>query len=146
MSDLVNIPRGDPTVYAPGTWELVFHEDEGDTPSYYSAVIWCPECGRPLSLQRGHHIDTEGRITPSVGHPEQYLQEQPCDWHVSPRLLGWPNLTPPPPREFSTCARCGEHSRSLSGWGTDGRYAGIICTACKKTLALEAPRETPEDQ
>ncbi len=108
-----------------GCWQRITIDEAGDDP-IYSAIIWCPGCGKPLALQRGHHIADDGQISPSVGHPTTY---PPCGWHTNPKLLGWvpgkPATIP-----YTTCERCTRRSRLVSGWGTWAQGAGLICAEC----------------
>ena len=127
-----DIPQG----HGKGHWQRVILGEMSDEP-VWSAVLWCPECGKGMSLQRGHTIAADGQVSPSVGHPNGY---PPCGWHTLPRLVGWEVRPNPPPREWNTCARCQRKSRSIGGWGTDGRVAGIICDTCRAELNA-APEE-----
>jgi hypothetical protein len=109
-----------------GHWQRVLLDAQGDSPCW-SAIIWCPDCGRILALQRGHAIATNGQITPSVGHPDEYPA---CPWHTHPRLLGWSVLPTPPQYALETCEQCGAQSRSIGGWGTWSGGRGLICRTC----------------
>lgn len=113
-----------------GCYKRVLADEFSDAPRW-SAVVFCPECGRGLSLVN-HAIAADGTVTPSIGHPDSYRKADGslCEWHPHARLADWNNAPPPKPHPSSTCARCGVVSRNLSGWGTDGRYLGIICPAC----------------
>lgn len=126
----IDIPRGK----GKGHWELILCDEFGDNP-HWSAIVWCPECGRPLSCVN-HTIAADGTISPSLGHPTEYPA---CAWHTNPRLIGWENRQAPPKQPSVTCARCGAQSRQLSGWGSGYGFAGDICPNCVAVLAQHWP-------
>lgn len=116
-----------------GHWALVLFDEYGDKP-HWSAIVWCPECGKPLNCVR-HTIADNGQITPSLGHPTEY---PPCPWHTHPRLLGWePKVDPPPHPYCGECARCGTKTRQLSGWGRGWGVAGLVCPKCIAELQMK---------
>lgn len=119
---MINIPRGK----GPGHWMPVIVDEWEDSPRW-SAVVWCPDCGKPLSCIR-HNIAANGQINPSLGHPVEY---PPCPWHVSPRLIGWEVLAPLHVRTESKneCERCHRLSRLLGGWGVGWGYK-LVCNNC----------------
>ena len=130
---LVDIPRGEGAEKRKaGTWMLLLaHTPEPEYRAYWSAIVFCPDCWKPLSAVR-HTIAENGQISPSLGHPTAY---PPCGWHTNPRLLGW---TPtewgfPPQSNPETCAKCGTISHSIGGWGT-WNGPGIICVQCFKEV------------
>lgn len=118
-----------------GRWQRILIDEFEDAPRY-GAIIWCPECAKPLAVV-DHHIADDGQISPSVGHPDSY---PPCGWHTNPRLVGWKTIPPPPPRPTFNCERCGAKGRQLGGWGTWGGGAGVICPSC--VAALFPPHST----
>ena len=135
---LVDIPRSRPDQKrAPGTWvHILQHTPEPEYRFYWSAMVWCPECGKPLSCIN-HTIADDGQITPSLGHPIEFPS---CSWHVSPKLIGWAPKewgTPETPSP-ETCARCGKVSHTIGGWGTWSQ-GGIICASCFKTVMCSTP-------
>ncbi len=119
---LIEVPEGK----GRGHWQRVIIDEFGDSPCW-SAIIWCPDCGKVLALQRGHAIAANGQITPSVGHPDSY---PPCPWHTNPRLVGWKELPVPVRPVLETCEKCGARGRQLAGWGTWCNGRGLICPAC----------------
>jgi hypothetical protein len=120
------IPRG----IGKGHWEPVLFEEYGDKP-HWSAIVWCPECGKPLNCVN-HTIAPNGQISPSLGHPAEY---PPCAWHTHPRLVGWEPKTDPPPHPYcGECTRCGTKARSLSGWGRGWGFTGDVCPKCVADL------------
>lgn len=81
---LVELPRG--YRHEPGTWSRVLAMmPEPDCRYYWTATIWCPECGKAL-YAANHTIGADGQISPSLGHPDIYPA---CGWHTYPRLLDW---------------------------------------------------------
>lgn len=122
---MIDVPRGK----GRGTWARILIDTLGDSPRW-SAMIRCPSCAKPLSLVN-HTIAPDGQVSPSVGHPDIY---PPCDWHVTPKLVGWVDEPAPAPLPFFTpCERCGAKARQLSGWGTWSGGAGLICPDCIKS-------------
>ena len=92
----------------------------------WSANVCCPQCGRYLSLIN-HRIDASGEVSPSIGHPPQFM---PCGWHPNAQLIGWDQLPPvPPPLPLSTCERCGRQQHSIGGWGIGWGYK-LVCGQC----------------
>lgn len=126
MSDLADIPRGK----GRGTWQpILFHTPEPEYRGFWSAIVFCPECNKPLSAVN-HNITSDGQVTPSLGHPNSY---PPCDWHPpSVKLIGWEQW-PVPETQIYTCARCSVTSHNLGGWGT-WSGDGDICSKCSKEL------------
>lgn len=118
---MIDVPEGK----GRGHWQRILVDAFGDAP-FWSAVIWCPSCTRPLSLVR-HAIAANGQVNPSVGHPDSY---PPCDWHVNPKLLGWEERPAPVAPVIVKCQRCGTEARQLGGWGTWSGGDGLICPAC----------------
>lgn len=100
-----------------------------------SDVVFCPECGRGLSLIN-HSIAPDGTVTPSISHPESHRKADGslCSWHPTARLLDRPNLPAPSPMPLSTCARGEAKSRSVDGWGSVGNFTGIVCAKCFREL------------
>jgi hypothetical protein len=145
---LTEIPRAGPSdKRKPGTWErLIAHTPEPEYLSYWTAIVWCPDCGRGL-LASLHTIANDGRVTPSLGHPASY---PPCGWHTHPRLLGWEpsNWRLPPSPELTTCARCPRQSRSLGGWGLGWGYSSPICDKCipEVVAAIDAARSAQKKE
>jgi hypothetical protein len=128
VNTLTQIPKGKRT---PGTWQLILVDELGDTP-HWSAIVWCPECAKPLNCSN-HTIASDGQISPSLGHPSGY---PPCSWHEYPKLLEWPDLPAPAPRPFHQCERCGRKSRELGGWAVGWGFP-LVCDACMKVLKSE---------
>ena len=120
-SVLVDVPEG----VGRGTWQRLLVDSMTDR-RRWSAVILCPDCGKPLVLIN-HTISANGQVSPSVGHPSEFPA---CGWHQHPRLVGWslPPLPPLPNKE--TCERCGTTTYQVSGWGTWSGGSGIICDKC----------------
>lgn len=125
---LVEIPRGNSSdKRAPGTWwPVIEHTPEPEFRPYWSALVFCPDCRKPLTC-KAHSIAQDGQVTPSLGHPVIWAA---CGWHVTPRLLGWEahNWPLPPVSNPETCAKCGKVSHTIGGWGT--WQGGIICHEC----------------
>jgi len=123
------IPRRVGTEKA-GTWSIFLFGEATDAPRY-SAVVWCKECSRPLSLVN-HAIAPDGIVTPSIGHPDQYRRPDGtlCAWHPTARLLDWPNLPNPAVLALHSCEQCGKQSRTLGGWGTWSGGTGLLCPEC----------------
>lgn len=126
---LIEIPQGK----GRGRWQRYLVNAPGnpdDGPRHWSALVWCPDCGRVLDA-RNHTTADSGQVSPSLGHPESY---QPCGWHVHPLLLGWAPLPEMPPLvALTSCANCSRQTRSLGGWGTWGN-PGVICPGCRVQL------------
>lgn len=118
---MIEIPEGS----GQGHWQRILVDAYEDAP-FWSAIIWCPSCAKPLSLVR-HAIADDGQVSPSVGHPDSYA---PCGWHVTPKLLGWEVRPAPTVPVIELCQRCGAKARMLGGWGTWSGGAGLICPAC----------------
>ena len=135
---LIEIPPSAGAKRKPGTYERVLHHTpEPEFRPYWSAIVWCPECGRPLSAGK-HAIAPNGQISPSLGHPTSYPA---CGWHTSPRLLEWhPEQwgTPPTPKP-ETCAKCGRVSHTIGGWTICG--AGLVCETCFYDLYTSVPTQ-----
>lgn len=130
LIDLHEAPQDRKT--APGTWRrLLAHTPEPECRPYWTAIVTCPECARPL-LASLHTISEDGQISPSLGHPMNYPN---CSWHTRPRLIGWNPLPPlPPTPNIETCAKCGKQAHQIGGWGT-WTGPGIICIECRSTDA-----------
>lgn len=126
---MVEIGQCPVDTFAPGTWQRVlFYTPEPECKPFWTAMVWCKECGHPLNLVN-HTIAADGQVTPSVGHPDIPLR---CSWHPTMKLVGWIELPTPPPPSFSICERCGKKSRWIGGWGTWSKGTGIICGECFK--------------
>lgn len=65
--------------YGPGQWKPLLIGNKR------AAAIYCPECGRPITLTR-HTIDETGRVSPTVQHDPQ---NNACPWHAEILLEGW---------------------------------------------------------
>jgi len=134
---MIEIPKG---TGEPGTWKpYLAHTPEPEFKPYWSAMVRCPICSTRMSLS-GHTIDSEGCVSPSIGHPTGVPE---CSWHPNPgmgKLLGWPeqlrNALPVygPPEK---CARCGHEAHTIGGWGT-WNGPGIICDKCHKEVHPKA--------
>jgi len=123
-----------------GTWRrILFLAADG---FHWSAVVWCPDCAKPMSLVN-HTITPDGKVSPSVGHPESYA---PCPWHTHVTLLGWRDDPIPPAPEPQTCQNCGFVSRCVSGWGTWSGGTGIICGDCFKARMTAHQPAQPESK
>lgn len=60
-----------------GTWKPL-HGPYGTT-----ALVGCPECGKPVTLT-GHEIKEDGTVSPSLVCPHR-----PCQFHDFIKLEGW---------------------------------------------------------
>ena len=120
-----------------GKWQpILLHTPEPEYRAFWSAIVWCPDCGRPLNAVN-HSIAPDGQIHPSLGHPTQY---PPCGWHVHPKLIGWEQLPVPETVPVFVCGRCGVQAHALGGWGT---WSGPG-DACAKCIAeLRTPNVLP---
>lgn len=126
-TDLPQAPKEG--AWPPGAWKRwLAYTPEPEFRPYWTATIKCQKCSRKLNLSQ-HKIDVTGQVSPSVGHPVEY---PPCDWHPTPRLIGWEDWPAPPTPALSTCERCGKQSHTVGGWGTWSGGTGIICDKCIK--------------
>lgn len=125
---LIEIPRIDgDRRNKRGVWvHVIHHTPEPEYRPYWSANVFCPDCGRVLSCQN-HSIAANGQVSPSLGHPAQFPA---CGWHTNPRLIGWtPELwSLPPIPNPETCALCGKVSHTLGGWTIAN--GGLQCAEC----------------
>lgn len=93
----------------PGEWAWIDrtpdYRDAGGDPNYRWLMIYarCPDCGEPMTLYRkrgdgeakGHEIDKDGNISPSVLHSWLYGDPpvERCGFHTQPtKLLGFMDL------------------------------------------------------
>lgn len=119
----------------PGEWvpTPIYDADQRVTRGRWSAVLWCPDCGKPMSIP--HAIDADGTATPSVQCPRAR-----CGWHPGrTRFVGWSDLPPvPDAAPPSTCTKCGRVDRGIGGWGLI--HGGLLCDKCFASN-LQAPKE-----
>lgn len=119
MGGQIEIPEGK----GRGHWAYFVVDHFGPAPRL-SAMVWCPECGKPITCAR-HTISDDGQVNPSLGHPTEY---PPCAWHVNPKLVGWKNTPQPVYPIIAKCDRCGQETRQLSGWTQCN--VGLVCVKC----------------
>lgn len=76
-----------------GEWAWI---DKKDGPEGWLLMHRCPDChefGTLWAYNRGHKIDAEGNITPSVAHSWKYAGVERCGFHTQPTtLLGFIDL------------------------------------------------------
>lgn len=91
----------------PGEWAWIDRTTDYEGPDYKGKVRWlmiyacCPDCKLPLTLYRrrgdgepkGHDIDSQGNISPSVLHSWVCEGVEKCGFHTMPtKLLGFVDL------------------------------------------------------
>lgn len=94
----------DGTDLKPGEWAWVDRTDVYEANGIAEKRRWlviyacCPDCGHLMTLYRrrdatepkGHSIDREGNLNPSVGHSYKVAGVEQCGFHTMPtRLLGF---------------------------------------------------------
>jgi uncharacterized protein YbaR (Trm112 family) len=91
----------------PGEWAWIDRTADYEGPDFKGTVRWlmiyacCPDCKQPLTLYRrrgagepkGHDIDSQGNISPSVLHSWICEGVEKCGFHTMPtKLLGFVDL------------------------------------------------------
>lgn len=73
-----------------GEWAWI---DKKDGPEGWLLMHRCPDChefGTLWAYNRGHTIDAQGNISPSVAHSWKYAGVERCGFHTQPtKLLGF---------------------------------------------------------
>lgn len=90
-----------------GEWAWIDRTADYEGPDFKGTVRWlmiyarCPDCKELCTLYRrrgtgeakGHNIDSQGNITPSVLHTFIYQGVEKCGFHTQPtKLLGFMDL------------------------------------------------------
>jgi len=79
---MLELPKGE-VRFEKGTWWPVTTGRNARSDGARSALVTCPLCGQPSSLD-GHQIGVDGAVSPSLVCPREG-----CTWHVWVRLEGW---------------------------------------------------------